>query len=331
MLDGHGLAPPTARLARRFRPLSLSVILAGLWLAICGALAQAPLPPSPARHLTDNAGVLKAATIDEINRRLETFEQETSTQVVVMLNSKMPDGAALDDYATRLFQAWKIGQRGKDNGVLLLIFIQDRRMKIEVGYGLEGALPDVTAKRIIEDEIGPRFRAGDYDGGVTAGVNAILAATKGEYRSTVRSRSGNAFPGGVAFFAVLGLVLGPIIRLFTTSGLKPATRVLLVASAIPVGAIGAGIGGALFLRGIIWLALIAFWFTLLLLGVGRRGNVQYNRSGRRRLLSGPSWGGWFGGGGFGGGGGSFGGGSFGGGGFSGGGGRSGGGGASGGW
>ena len=116
-------------------------------------------------------------------------------------------------------RTWQPGQTGKNNGAVLFVFVDDRKMRIEVGYGLEGVLPDALAHRIQEEEILPRFRAGDYPGGIEAGVNAIIAATKGEYKgtgSTVASRSrrrgGSGFPGcGLILFLLFFLFL-PLLR-----------------------------------------------------------------------------------------------------------------------
>src|SRR5208283_4938957 len=115
----------------------------------------------------------------------------------------------------RVKQAWGVGQKGKDNGVVLFVFVQDHKMYIQVGYGLEGALPDALAKRIIDNEITPHFRNGDFDGGLRAGVTAILAATKGEYKGTgqtVADQSRSKQSGGSDW--VIGLVIAFIIIFF---------------------------------------------------------------------------------------------------------------------
>jgi uncharacterized protein len=119
-------------------------------------------------------------------------------------------------YAVRVFQAWGIGQKGKDNGALLLVFVQDHKMDIATGYGLEGALPDATCKLIIDQEIRPRFKAGDFDGGIQAGVTAMLAATKGEYKGNGSTRLDDGTGSDVVpiLFVILIalLVLSGIVR-----------------------------------------------------------------------------------------------------------------------
>ena len=140
-----------------------------------------PPPPSP-HYIVDDARILSPTAVAEIDNQLREFERATSNQLVVAIYPKIQSDDDIAAYAVHLFEAWKIGQKAHDNGVLLLASIQDRKLTIQVGYGLEGALPDATAKMIIDQEITPRFKASDYDGGIQAGVNAIIAATKGEYQ-----------------------------------------------------------------------------------------------------------------------------------------------------
>lgn len=154
-----------------------------VWLGLtCVGLTAEVLPPSPEHYFNDYAGVVPVTTAGQLNTKLENFERTTSCQVVVAVFPKMQSASSLEDYTHRIATAWKIGQKGKNNGVGLFVFLQDRRMRIEVGYGLEGALPDALAKRIIEDKIKPFFKRGDYAGGLSAGVDAILRATCGEYK-----------------------------------------------------------------------------------------------------------------------------------------------------
>jgi uncharacterized protein len=154
-----------------------------VWLGLtCVGLTAEVLPPSPEHYFNDYAGVVPTTTAEQLNAKLENFERTTSCQVVVAVFPTMQSASSLEDYTHRIATAWKIGQKGKNNGVGLFVFLQDRRMRIEVGYGMEGALPDALAKRIIEDEIKPFFKRGDYAGGLSAGTDAILQATRGEYR-----------------------------------------------------------------------------------------------------------------------------------------------------
>ena len=162
-------------------------ILCGLlWLT---ALAAETIPPVPAHYFNDYAGVVSTATAGQLNQRLEQFERDSSCQIVVAVYPKMQSDSSIEDYTVRVAQSWKVGQKDKKNGAVLFVFIQDRKMFLQTGYGLEGVLPDAICKRIIENEIKPGFKAGNYDAGLTAGVNAILAAVKGEYKGTGQTAS----------------------------------------------------------------------------------------------------------------------------------------------
>ena len=183
-----------------------------LGLFCCLGLAAAEvIPPAPARYFNDYAHVVSPATAQKLNQTLEDFEKQSSSQILVVVYPKMESDSSIEDYTVRVARAWRVGQKSKNNGAVLFVFVQDRKMFIQVGYGLEGALPDVTAKRIVEDEIKPRFAQGDFDGGLTAGVNAMIAATKGEYQGTcTTANSGNQNGPGigtVVLWAFVALVL----------------------------------------------------------------------------------------------------------------------------
>jgi uncharacterized protein len=178
--------PPIRRVKRHPFRRWLSPLAATFTSAII-ATATDPLPPKPTQFVSDGAGILSPQTIVALNSRLETFERDTSNQVIVATFPNVPDGYVLEDFTQRAAEAWGIGQKKDDNGVALFVFPNDRRTRIEVGYGLEGALPDAIAKRIIENEMIPAFRAGDFDSGVSRGVNAILQAIRGEYKGTGRT------------------------------------------------------------------------------------------------------------------------------------------------
>jgi uncharacterized protein len=161
-------------------------IIVLLLLALC-AFAAEVIPPAPKKYFNDYANVVSPATAAQLEKTLEDFERETSNQILVAIFPKMQSDSSIEDYTVRVAQSWKVGQRIKDNGAVLFVFIQDRKMYLQVGYGLEGALPDAVAKRIIEDEIKPHFKNSDFDGGLRGGLRAILAATRGEYKGTGRT------------------------------------------------------------------------------------------------------------------------------------------------
>jgi uncharacterized protein len=184
-------------------------ILCGL---LClSALAAEVIPPAPAQYFNDYAGVVSSTTAAQLNQQLEQFERDSSCQIVVAVYPTMQSDSSIDDYTVRVFQSWKVGQKDKNNGALLLVFTQDRKMFLQTGYGLEGALPDITCKRIIENEIKPHFKAGDYDAGLAAGVNAILAAAKGEYKGTGQTDGNHGNNQGFPIVFVIIFVIVIII------------------------------------------------------------------------------------------------------------------------
>ena len=168
--------------------LPIILLLAWCWTA----LAAEVIPPAPAHYFNDYAGVTSPATAARLNQTLEDFEKQSSCQIVVAIYPKMQTDSAMEDYTVRIIRAWGVGQKDKNNGAVLFVFVQDHKIRIENGYGVEGALPDALCKRIEDDEIAPRFKQGDYDGGLSAGVTAMIAAEKGEYKGTGTTVAENA-------------------------------------------------------------------------------------------------------------------------------------------
>ena len=150
----------------------LALCLALLWAGV--ALAASNFPELTGR-VVDQARILSPVTIADLERKLADLEQKSGIQLVVATVASL-DGQEIEPYANELFRAWKLGEAKKNNGVLLLIAPKEHRMRIEVGYGLEGTLTDAVSSLIIANAIAPRFKAGDYDGGVTRGVNDIITA-----------------------------------------------------------------------------------------------------------------------------------------------------------
>jgi len=135
------------------------------------AAAQPTAPPPPATFFTDTTGVVPADAAARIEQRLREFEKASSNQILVVVADRVPEGyGALEEYTNRTAEAWRVGDKGRDNGAVLFVFVGERKVRIEVGYGLEGALPDALASRIINDEITPSFRAGSYGDGLLKGV-----------------------------------------------------------------------------------------------------------------------------------------------------------------
>jgi uncharacterized protein len=294
--------------------------------------AQAPVPYLSGR-IVDQAGILSAPAIDRLSAMLKAHEAAGGNQIAVLTVPTL-GGESVEDYAVRVFEDWKLGREGRDNGVLVLVVPQDRRMRIEVGYGLEGTLTDAASSRIIRDLMTPRFREGNYDVGVEAGVTGILQILEGrqprdpesDWAAPVKGKfnvEGAPLPLGMKI--LFGLFVFTIIGIFTFIGLVTPggagwfLYVFLIPfwSMFPMALFGSAVGLAT-----VGTHLLGFPIGKLLLsrtGWYRKAREDLKTKGRARiggftLGSGGSSGGFSSGGG-----------------FSGGGGRSGGGGASGSW
>jgi uncharacterized protein len=285
--------------------LALTALLCA---AVAGAQSLQPVPKLEAR-VTDLTGTLTAGQQAELEQKLAAFEQRKGSQVALLI-VPTTEPEAIEQYSIRVAETWKLGRAKPDDGALLLVALKDRALRIEVGYGLEGALPDAIARRIIDDTIKPLFRQGDFYGGVSAGLQQIMRVVDGEALPPPDRkwrRPGDSLPGILPFLFFGVLVGGSVLR---------ALLGRTLGAVVTGGAVGA----------VVWLlskllfaavfgGVIALLFSLF---AGFAGGLRGGRGG--------GFGGW---GGMGGGG--FGGGGFGGGGFGGGGGGFGGGGASGKW
>lgn len=173
-----------------FRNLLFYIFL----LFFTASVSGQSFPAKPNKLVNDYTNTLSAAEISALEQKLVAFDDSTSTQIAVVLINSL-EGYDIADYSTQLFQKWGIGEQNKNNGVLILASLGDRKIWITTGYGVEGALPDAIAKRIIENEIKPYFRQGNYYQGFDAGTDAIISYTKGEYKNDkkqqARGRSGN--------------------------------------------------------------------------------------------------------------------------------------------
>jgi uncharacterized protein len=183
-----------------------------------GAIAAEVIPPKPPGYFNDYAGVVPKEKALALNEKLAQFERDTSNQVVVAVFRKMESDSSIEDYAQRVAQSWAVGQKDQRNGVVLLVFIDDRKISIQVGYGLEGALPDVTAFDIRTRHITPRFRTGDYTGGLEEGIDLIMKGIRGEYKGdggTVqeKNRTGPSSGCGPLGFLIMLIIILTIIRL----------------------------------------------------------------------------------------------------------------------
>lgn len=263
----------TIKLQMRFKKIFSTLV----FLLFSVLLNAQTFPEKSNRLVNDYTQTLSAQQIDQLEQKLVAFDDSTSTQIAVVIVKSL-EGYDVSDYGVRLAESWGIGGAKNNNGVLVLVSLGDRKVTIQTGYGVEGALPDAITKRIIEREITPNFRAGDYFAGLNEGTNAIISYTKGEYKNDTPKKGRKEGGLGIGFIIIM---------------------IIIIVIAIKKGGGGGNevIGG----RG----SASPFWWLLMGSQLGR-GN-----SGGFGGFSGG--GGGFGGGGFGG----FGGGSFGGGGSSG--------------
>ena len=197
--------------------LAIALLLA---VVLClPALGQsAPSFPPLTGRVVDAAAVLKPEERDALEQKLKAHEDKTSDQVVVATAPSL-DGLSVEDYANRLFRHWRLGQKAKNNGVLLLVAPKERKVRIEVGYGLEGALTDALTKVIIATAMAPRFKQGDFAGGVNAGVDAVISILTGDAaewhrRAEVRSDDQTALDPVVVFIVliVLFFIIAQLMR-----------------------------------------------------------------------------------------------------------------------
>lgn len=273
------------------------VLLALLFFAL-GVVAQVAVPPLLGR-VTDQTGTLTAEQQATLEQTLAAFEARKGTQIVILL---LPTTAPeeIEPFAMRVAEAWKIGRKKVDDGAIMVVAKNDHALRIEVGYGLEGALSDIITKRIIEETMLPHFRQDDYYGGLQAGVAQIIQVADGEPLPDVAPRTADAFASVrdyAPFLVVMALAVGGILR--SVLGRLPGA---LVAGAV-VGAVAWFMAGALVVAVLAGLA--AMVFTLFGGRITPRG---LGGPGGLGGLGGGSSGGGFGGGGFRGGGGGFGGG-----------------------
>jgi len=188
---------------RLFRTLAAALLLVAVWVVVAAALK---VPPPPDRRINDYAGVLTPAERERLEQKLIQRERGSSNQVVVVIFRSL-EGESLEDFSIRLAQAWRIGRKGLDNGVIFLVFIEDRKMRLEVGYGLEANLTDAIASSILRDVVAPRFRDKGVADGITAGLDAIDQAIAGTYRRPAPSAAARPSPSTDVFTLVLLLVV----------------------------------------------------------------------------------------------------------------------------
>ncbi len=193
-------------------------ILAAAFGLIAAAASALDVPPAPRRHFTDLAGVVAAGAAEEADRQLAAIEQRTGHQVIAVLMPSL-EGEALEDFTVRCAEAWKVGRKDLDDGVIFFAFLNDRRMRLEVGYGLEEKIPDAIASRVLSATVKPRFAVGDYAGGVLAMAGALEGIFRGE-PPPAATRQRRSAPTG--FLGLVGLLM--LIALMNALGRPQAGR-----------------------------------------------------------------------------------------------------------
>lgn len=181
-----------------------------LFVSFLASAQNIPARPSPPRLVNDFAGVLSPAEEQQLEQQLVAYDDSTSNQIAIVL-VKTLDEYPIEEYALKILRDWGVGNKKTNNGIVILAAIEDRAVRIEVGYGLEGAIPDITARHIIQDDIAPNFRSGDYVDGLSKAAGSIIKAAAGEYKAPADYRKkkggGRAFPIGFLVFIVVMIVL----------------------------------------------------------------------------------------------------------------------------
>jgi len=186
-----------------------SLLLFFFFLLLIPAVAQRSIPAHEAKWVHDEANILSASAKAQLEAILQAHRDSTSNQIAVLVVPSL-EGEDIEGYAVRVFAEWKLGQAGKDNGVLFLVAMEERQMRIEVGFGLEGILTDAMSSRINRNAVAPHFRQGNYEAGIQEGTMAIIKTIAGEYVNdapTVQKRKKKSPWGTVIFFVIMLLLM----------------------------------------------------------------------------------------------------------------------------
>lgn len=184
----------------------LSVLLTFLFLAFMGSAQDILKPPVPPRLVNDEAKILSPEQQQILEEKLVAFDDSTSNQIAIVTIPTL-NGYDIADYANKLFRSWGIGGKKNNNGILILVAIEERKVRIEVGYGLEGAIPDVVASSIIENDITPAFKEGNYYRGLDDAINSLSKAANGEYHVPHENEDGSDGGSLITFIIILFVIL----------------------------------------------------------------------------------------------------------------------------
>lgn len=239
------------------------------------------------RRVTDLTGTLSASQVATLENTLAAFETKKGSQIAVLIvPTTQPE--AIEQFGIRVAEKWKLGRADVDDGLILIVAKNDRKLRIEVGYGLEGAIPDAVARRVIDEVITPYFKTGDFYGGIDAGVQQLMRLIEGESLPPPGKQDGGGGDGPFVLLIVGGIIAGWLLSIMMSRPIAGG-----------VAALGSGAVGAMLLGfGLVSLFVAVFVFAAV--ASGFRGGSGWSSGGGGGLGGGGSWGG--GGGGFGGGG-----------------------------
>lgn len=205
----------------------ISKIFFFIFLTALAALAQADLPEKPQSWVNDYAGVLSGSEAGELNGMLAALQQRSSNQIFIAIFAALPENQYVEDFTVKLYEKWKPGLADKDNGLLITVFINDRKMRIEVGYGLEDVVTDAQSGVVVRDYMTPYFKQGDYYGGLKAALTVLIPAAEGKYQIPIKSKkkgSGGLGIGGVLVMILIFFIFGRIARKANSYGMGSRRR-----------------------------------------------------------------------------------------------------------
>lgn len=194
-----------------------TIILGVLYFLPLFLLAQNDLPDKPISWVSDYTNLLSGEQQRILNNKLNNLEKSTSTQIFLAIFDRIPENYYLEDFVVKLYEKWRPGLKNENNGVLIVLFTGDRKIRIEVGYGLEGVLTDMQAGRVIEDVMKPQFKNGDYFTGLNNGIDVIISAVKGEYTIPVKAKSKSKRTNWITLFIIFFVIVS-ILRRFGGRG-----------------------------------------------------------------------------------------------------------------
>jgi uncharacterized protein len=193
---------------------SLVIIFLISTLIVC-SFSQESLPEKPASWVNDYARVLSGIQLSELDAMLSSLEKRSSNQIFIAIFGKIPENTYLEDFAVKLYEKWNPGLSEQDNGVLILLFVDDRQVRIEVGYGLEDVITDAQAGAVIRNQMTPYFRNGDYYGGLKAALTVLIPAAEGKYQIPLKNENEERKQTPFVFYIILFIIIIIVSRIFS--------------------------------------------------------------------------------------------------------------------